>query len=369
MAKKTKRADQRYERKFTYNGRRYSVYGKTLDELGEKEFAKRKELSERKEIHDNPTLNEYRERFESRRAGSVKPTTLYTEGIWYKKAAEILLPDLNKTLGEARLSKITVDDLHHVQKELSARYTTNSTNSIMAHLGTIFADAFKIRMIDYNPMGAIKSLKRTEPKARDTIHRALSDKEQAAFFEHATGSAYYNLFRFLINTGARIGEAGAMLPGDVDREAIHIKRTLTESSEGVKIGQDTKTRSGERDIPLNDTLRAIIRAEKEHNKELWDGGVIFADKPIFRSAEGSFLRCSTINREIETICEAAGVERFTLHAFRATFCTNAIDNGIALKVVQELMGHATISMTADLYGHAKEERKAEAMEIMQRKAI
>ena len=369
MARQKKRRDGRYEKKFTFEGKRYSVFGRTAAELSEREAEKRQQLTRAKENHDDPTLTEYRKRWEARRSGAVKASTEYTERTWYKKAAEILLPDINKKFGDLKLSEITIDDLFYIQTFLGDSMTTTSCNSIMSHINTILTDAYKLNMIDYNPMIAIKSIKRTEPKARDTIHRALSDAEQKAFFENAKSSSYINLYKFLINTGVRIGEAGALLPQDIDKDYIHIRRTLTETDAGVEIGKDTKTKAGRRNIPLNDTIRAIIKAEKEHNKEIWDDRIIYPDKPIFRSVEGQLLRTPTINSDVLKVCTAARIDKITLHSFRATFCTNAIDAGVPMKVVQELMGHASISMTADLYGHAKEERKTEAMQIIERRAI
>ncbi len=69
-----------------------------------------------------------------------------------------------------------------------------------------------------------------------------------------------------------------------------------------------------------------------------------------------------LNREIHKICKAAGIDDFTMHAFRATFATRAIEQGINPRTVQELLGHADFSMTMNLYGHVLNEAKSEAMQ-------
>ena len=66
-------------------------------------------------------------------------------------------------------------------------------------------------------------------------------------------------------------------------------------------------------------------------------------------------------REIKKICKAAGIAPFTAHAFRDTFATRAIESGMNPKTLQEILGHADISITMNLYCHVMEDTKVRQM--------
>lgn len=68
------------------------------------------------------------------------------------------------------------------------------------------------------------------------------------------------------------------------------------------------------------------------------------------------------NREINRICKRTGIEKFTMHALRATFATRAIEQGIDVRTLQELLGHADYGLTMNLYGHVVDDTKQAAME-------
>ena len=74
-----KRKDGRLQKSFLFNEKRYYVYGKTPQELSEKEFEKRKKLEEGIEDRENPTLNSYYDRFTEYRRNKIKEAT-YSSG-------------------------------------------------------------------------------------------------------------------------------------------------------------------------------------------------------------------------------------------------------------------------------------------------
>lgn len=63
--------------------------------------------------------------------------------------------------------------------------------------------------------------------------------------------------------------------------------------------------------------------------------------------------------------DKANVPHANLHSLRHTFATRGLENGIELKVMQELLGHSTITMTADIYSHVLPEKKREAINKLQ----
>ena len=226
------------------------------------------------------------------------------------------------------------------------------------------SDALKERRIEYNPCVLLKDLKRTEERARDTNHRALSREEQAAFFDcdRCKSSYYFNLFRFAISTGMRAGEIGALRLSDIRNGFINVERTITRTENGsYVIGDSAKTKAGRRTIPVTDQIKDIIADQKELNHIL-DGNTIAMDNLFFKAPERGLLMVTPADREIKKICKVCGIEPFTMHAFRATFATRCIESGMNPKTLQEILGHSNFNITMSLYGHCLEDTKAKEMD-------
>lgn len=232
----------------------------------------------------------------------------------------------------------------------------------MAHLSHVFNAAVRDETIQRNPCKCIEHIKRTEAPARETIHRALTKEETKAFFEVAKDSYYINAFRLMLQTGIRVGEMAAINSFDVDRKEmmLHIGKTLTRDEIGVyEVGKTPKTDAGNRDIPLTGQALETIKAQKALN-HLFFGNAVH--DTLFRSEKGALLREYQVNREIKRICKKAGIEKFTCHAFRATFATRFIEQRPQdYKVLSEILGHSNIKITLNLYTHVMRDSKVMAM--------
>lgn len=365
MAKKKTRKDGLRVRTFTYDGKRYYVYGKNNKELNEKEHKKRCELEAGTMERENPTLNKYHEHFTEMRRGSVRESTIRSNKHAFAVVAAIPMDGNGKTFGELQIRDITPKDIQHLQRVLADSDRKAATvNAIMAHVKHVFNSAVRDETIEKNPCACIVNLTKTEKSARETIHRALTQEETEKFFEAARArkSYYYNVFALMIRTGMRVGEIGALTPFDIDEKAgvIHVRKTVMyDEVDAVRIGESAKTKTSVRDIPLSTEMLETIREQKDLNR------MVFWTKlpeTIFVSMDGKLLQSYMIDREIERCCKAAGIDRFTSHAFRATFATRFIEQRPEdYKTLSEILGHADISITLNLYTHVMEERKREAM--------
>ena len=110
MAKK--RNDGRMQKYFTYNGKRYYVYATTVRELDKKVYEKIQELENKKQDHDDPTLNLFYEKWTENRRDSIKESTLRCQHFQYNTCAAVVVN--GKKLGEYRLSEIKADDIRTV---------------------------------------------------------------------------------------------------------------------------------------------------------------------------------------------------------------------------------------------------------------
>lgn len=357
-----------YSYRFTIDGKRYAVYGRTPDECKEKEQAKRQQIKEGTyKRGKDQSLSEYFEKWEESKRDSVKETTLRTQRVLFSAMAAVRIDDAGQTFGSMKLSAIETENIRTVQAALKKERKTRTVNDSISLVRGMLQSAVNERILTWNPAAGIRSLKRTEPAARDTTHRALSIAETKAFMESARkrNSWYCNLYTFLLHTGCRIGEAGALLPGDIDKHGVRIRRTVTRTENGgYMIGSETKTAAGRRFIPLDKEAAKVLHDQKAVNAAFNGDGMVHMDKPVFTTPYGSILKSTNVNQDIERVCRAAGIERFTVHAFRDTFATRCVESGMQPKVLQDIMGHSDISMTMNLYAHSMEESKMDQLKVV-----
>ena len=118
MARQRKRSDGRLQKVFTVNGKRYCVYGASASELAEKEAQKRDEVANGKDKRENPTLDDYHDKWTDARRDSIKESTLRFQSFQYANCASVRIQDTGMRLGDMRLAEITVEDIREVQKAL-----------------------------------------------------------------------------------------------------------------------------------------------------------------------------------------------------------------------------------------------------------
>lgn len=362
MARLKKNAKGYIMKTFMYDGKRYYVYGKDQKELIEKTAKKRKELEEGTTKHLNPSLDDYYIYFTEIRRNEQKESTIRGQKYQYKNISEVVMIS-GKKFGEMRIREISRRDIESARQTLLDNgKTPEYLNNCFAHLNHVFESALRDDTIQKNPCKALKRLRRESTPISETKHRALSENESVSFLRASEGrnSFYHNCFMLMTLTGMRIGEVGALYLTDIDSEFIHVRRTVTRDEIGnYLVGDDTKTYSGRRDIPLTPELRKVIKDQRELNNSFfglnWTG-------TLFKSSEGQILREYTVNREIKRICKEANISYFTCHGFRVTFATRFIEQRPQdFKILSEIMGHKDISITLNLYTRVMTENKVLAM--------
>lgn len=363
---------------FTFEGKRYYCYGHTLREAKQKAEDRKKELEAGKYRRSSElTFSEYFDRWSEAREGTVKPVTLRKQDFQYEAAAAVAIDQNGKRFGDLLLSEIEVQHVRTLQKALLTRTdqagkaakgkkerTPQTVNDIIALVSHILHDAVNERAITWNPCNGVKNLKRVEKPARETFHRALTEAELTAFFSAAAESWYINLYRFLLATGCRCGEAGALTLEDIKADHLEIRRTITKNRSGVYvIGDSPKTSYGRRTIPITPEIRAAILEQRKVNAAVF-GNVTGISETVFKTSWGNLLAVANVDRDIARICKKAGIQKFTAHAFRDSFATRAIERGMNPKTLQDILGHSDFSLTMSLYAHSMEDTKQKEMNMI-----
>lgn len=201
------------------------------------------------------------------------------------------------------------------------------------------------------PRNAVGLVKPPRPRAEEI--RPL-DREQVRVLLDATrGDRLEALYVVAVTAGLRRGELQGLRWEDVDLDAetLQVRRTLSEPKGGY-VFEAPKSGKG-RNIRL--TQRAVV-ALKEHRRrqleERMEHGALWQDHGlVFASGIGTSLLGGNLNRSFKAALQRAGLPEIRFHDLRHTCATLLLRQGVNPKFVQELLGHADISLTLNVYSH------------------
>lgn len=367
-----KRADGLLQKRFTVNGKRYSVYGHTLDDLANKEQKKRLQLAAGQNTNKVITLDKYFERFIVERGKTVKGNTLYNYKNVYRK-------HIHNVFGHRKVKSIEKGEIQDFQSNLlsNPKYTKTLINRILKIFAIVMQAAMDDEIIVRNPVIGIKPIKDDEKqKATQTIHKALTEEEQELLMQElkSQGAYYYELIGIMLSTGVRPGEVVALSWKDIDTKAnvIHIRETLSKDQDGHLIFTTPKTECSLRDIPMNDTIKRVFAEQKK--KYLTCCAANGLSDKIFSTPYGKIPTVQQINRDIKKAIKSLNdkgykIDHFTCHGLRDTFATRYIEQGGSAQTLKTILGHSSLAMTMDLYSHVMPNTKQEEMNRLQIKGL
>lgn len=352
------------EYRFMIGKQRFSVSGSTVGECRRKEREKRDLVAAGQYIrNDKVTLNEYFAEWEKAHERTVKESTILSERIGLKA--------ILSRIGNERIANLERRQILALQADLAKQFSTSGVNYRIRLLNMVLKAAVLDEVISKNPCEGVRNLKRIEPLARDTIHRALTIEEQNAFFNVAADHWLYELFCFLIQTGCRVGEALALQWSDIDvrKGVIRIRRTLIDTAEGVKVSSSTKSKAGMRDIPMNEDIKETLRRQRQKIIEVFGNRIIASEQEEREKYNYVFLsirtkgpmRRNAVEVTLARLAKKAGIDHVGPHCFRDTFATRALEHGMSPQTLKEILGHSSFSMTMDLYAHVMENTKKQEM--------
>jgi integrase len=219
--------------------------------------------------------------------------------------------------------------------------------------------------MDLVPRNVAKAAK--PPSLSRSERRALTYEEAGALLSAIAGDRLEPLFVVLLATGLRRGEVLGLRWADIDLDAevLHVRQTLQRVNGCLTI-VPPKTHRSARPLPVSKLAAGALtqqRARQEEERlragEAWhDLGFAFA------SVIGTPMEPRNVNRRFEQLRSRAGLSWLRLHDLRHAFATFLLDDGVELRTVMELLGHSTIRLTADTYGHVLPARAREAASVI-----
>ena len=369
----TQRPDGTYSYRWrTVDGKRHAVYSRTLDELREKELAVMKDKSDGiRTDAKNVTLNDIFDLWRNLKRG-LKENTFQNYIYMYEQFAR-------DDIGKLKITTLKRSDIrryyNYLLDERCLKISSIDNVHTVLHqvIDLAVEDGYLRTNISDN---ALKELKQSRNLFKEK-RKALTIPEQELFVEFLKNSSMYHhwypIFALMLGTGLRVGEATGLRWEDIDfdNNTISVNHTLVyfnHGKGGCYFGINTpKTRAGERNIPMIESVREALLQEKENQRVSGiecrvrvDGCTDF----IFINRFGNVQHQGTLNKALRRIirdCNDEAFEnangrhpkvllpRFSCHTLRHTFTTRLCESGINIKVIQSVLGHSDISTTLDIY--------------------
>jgi integrase len=216
-----------------------------------------------------------------------------------------------------------------------------------------FRDAMKWDMLARNPAESADP-----PKVSRGAVRYWTAPQVATFLRATTDDRLGPLWVLLATTGARRGEALALRWSDVDLDngRASISRTAA-WVQGAVTFTEPKTIASQRVVPLPAETVAVLRGlwKRQAAERLATGGLWRdSDGLIFTLEDGSAIPPGRVTKGFGRTVARAGLPRLCPHGLRHTLATVALESGVLTKVVADVLGHSSATITVDLYSHTTE---------------
>ena len=287
----------------------------------------------------------------------IKPSSKQRTYEQYSKVAQIhILP----YLGDIELTDLTP----FVLQKFIADLTTNgnkrtgkglSPNFVKTILSVIQNSLKTAHLVGYLPEYSANKIKR--PKIVEKQVECFSIQEQKKIKEGALAAKKdkYRGIILCLYTGLRIGEMLALTWNDIDFEKsiLSITKTCHDGNingKHVRILDTPKTENSRRQIPLSKTILKMLKEMKK--RSISEFVIADGEKPVF---------VRTYQRMFELLLKKLKLPHKGFHSLRHTFATRALECGMDVKTLSEVLGHKNATITLNRYAHSLWEHKSEMM--------
>ena len=299
---------------------------------------------------DKRTLEEYLEHWLPVIKPAVAPKTFEA---YEQKVRKNIIP----LLGNIRLQALVMQQIEEAYSKLLtdgrddgkgglAPKTIRNIHGILSHA---LGKAVRWKYIASNPATGV-----TLPKVEHKELQVLTKKDMARLLHELEGRRIYMLVLLAATTGMRRGEVLALKWSNVnlDEGWLRVVLSLEQTKAGLRL-KDAKTKHGRRKISLPSiTVQALRAHMMKQSEELLRLGVgRDNDALVFTTVDGQMRNPWSLSDEFSTIVRKLAIPYISFHGLRHTHISHLLEDGHPIKTVSSRAGHASVSITLDIYGH------------------
>jgi integrase len=323
--------------------RRKYLYGRTRREVAEKLARALKARQEHVPfVSERTTVEQYLVAW----LELIRPTI--QDSTWRRYEQYVRL-HLVPSIGKVRLVKLQPEHLQRMYGERIGKGLSR-TSAVHLHRAIHRALALAVRW-GYVPRNVAALVE--PPRMPHYEFTTLSPQQARTFLQALRGRRLEALYLVAIMTGMREGELLGLRWSDVDLTTRSIRIRRSRARHGGA-GGETKTPESRRQVLIPDlAVQALVAhqerqaAERQRRGAIWDDLDLVFPNTIGRPISPQNL----LRRDLYPLLAAAGLPRVRFHDLRHTLATLLLGRGVHPKVVSEMLGHADVGITLDLYSH------------------
>lgn len=351
------------------NVKRQYFYGKTRPEVSEKIIKTQNEINTGTFVE--PSKVKFGEWIDTWLQIYMKPTLRPTTYSSYEQIIRLhIKPDLSdyllRELRPEHLQKLYNSKFQNGKVDGTGGLSARHIRYIHVIIHSSLEQAIKNQLVLRNVSDAT-----TLPRQVKKEIQVFTVEEQKKFIEAVENDVLGSAFKLDLASGLRLGELLALKWDNIDltEGVLKVRSSMTrvktfenDSKISQIIFQEPKTKNSKRSIPLPESIIEDLKEHKrvQYNEKNLMGEAYFDNNLVFCTQLGAPIEPRNMARKFYSLLESAGVSKISFHALRHTFATRALEAGIHPKVVSEMLGHANISITLDLYSHVLPDLKKEA---------
>jgi integrase len=338
--------------------RSVSVYAATAAECRKELRKVRRRIEEGKPAKDaldtlTSWLKSWRE--SSLAASERKATTKALYGSLSRKHLE------QNKIGAVRLDRLKPSDIEALIVRLRG---DNLADSTIRQVYTVLRQALDVAVRDgllaSNPAAKVK-----RPAVARREARYLPAADVARLLVAAKPLRYYVAVLVMASTGLRRGEVAALQWSDLDlpKGELRVRHTLSRV-DGELVLTEPKTDRSRRRVPLHAGAVTALKAHRTQQlQERLAAGDQWTDtNAVFVTEFGTMLDPRNLLRTVEIAAKKAGIADVGAHTMRHSAAVAWLESGVHIKAAADLLGHSSIAITGDLYGHASDDTARAAVD-------